>query len=241
MGKIHKMIHVDNSVLAPEDQTSVKTIECTSEKPRSVIGLPKIYDLKGNLLASEENLVVLTGREFLAQKLADLAVSGNDLTTYKLRYFGIGSGGTDGVSPNTVGPFDNDTTLGNSVNFTAEASAINNPIDDYKFIAGGQLKRIQSDGSININTEEHTINTSTGQVQINKYTAITFNIIIQENEPADKPFKFNEAAIYAVKYVDDGSGNMIPTDDKILFARFTTMDKFLDTKDGISIEWSVLV
>ncbi len=234
MGKIHKIMHLDNSVLSPDDSTTVKSIECTSDKARSVIGLPKIYDLKGNLLAEEENLVVLSGREFLAQKLADLALDGYDLTTYQIRYFGIGTGGTEGTPPATVGPFDTDIELSNKVMISD--SGISDSTNDYKYIDGGFLKRIKSDGSIAINQEEHTINTSTGQEIVNKFTAITFNILIQESEPALKPVKFNEASLYAVKYIDG-----VPTNDKILFARFTTLDKYLDSNDGISIEWSILV
>lgn len=234
MGKLHKIMHLDNSVLSPEDHTAVKTIECTSDKARSVIGLPKVYDLKGNLLAEEENLVVLSGREFLAQKLADLALDGYDLTSYQIRYFGVGVGGTEGTPPSTVGPFDTDIELSSKVKISL--SGISDPANDYKYIDAGYLKRINSDGSIAINQEEHTINTSTGQEIVNRFTAITFNILIQENEPAEKPVKFNEASLYAVKYVDG-----VPTDEKILFARFTTLDKYLDLKDGISIEWSILV
>jgi len=234
MGKIHNIMHLDNSVLSPEDNTHVKKIECTSEKTRSIIGLPTVSDLNGNVLAKEENLVVLSGREFLAQKLADLALDGNDLTSYQIRYFGIGTGGTEGTPPSTVGPFDTDIDLTNKVKISV--GGISDPANDYKYIDAGYLKRINSDGSIVINQEEHTINTNSGQEVVNKFTAITFNILIQEEEPAEKPVKFNEASLYAVKYVDG-----IPTDDKILFARFTTLDKYLDLKDGISIEWNILV
>ena len=234
MGKLHKIMHLDNSVLSPDDSTNVKTIECTSDKARSVIGLPKVYDLQGNLLAEEENLVVLSGREFLAQKLADLALDGNDLTSYQIRYFGVGIGGTEGTPPVTVGPFDTDLELTSRVKISI--AGISDPANDYKYIDAGYLKRINSDGSIVINQEEHTINTNENQVVVNKFTAITFNILIQEDEPAEKPVKFNEASLYAVKYIEG-----VPTDDKILFARFTTLDKYLDLKDGISIEWSILV
>jgi hypothetical protein len=92
-------------------------------------------------------------------------------------------------------------------------------------------------GSIQIVLEEHEVNTSSGQITIEKYTTIKFTLIIEENEPAVKPFTFNEAGLYAVEYDSDGN----PTNNKILVARFTTIDKNLGPNDGLRIEWSILV
>jgi len=222
---VKTLIHIDEKIIAPNDAVNLKR----------VIGKPKIYDLDGNLIAEEENLVVLNGREFLAQKLVGIPNEQEDLTNYKITYFGIGTGGTSGTPPNTVGPFDTDTELVNRVKMST--SGISTSTNDFLYIDAGFLKRIESDGSISIGMEEHTINTINGTENVAKYTSITFTMYVQKEEPADKPVRFNEAALYAVKYTDGGE----PTDTKILFAKFTTLDKYLDLNDGIKIEWSILV
>jgi len=160
------------------------------------------------------------------------------LTKYDIRYFGIGNGGTsNGDTPSTVGPFDTDLDLNSPVKFTSTGGDINTSTNDYKYISNGYLKKIVSDGEMKIIQEEHTVNTESGNVTIQKYTSIKFTLKIQMEEPAVKPFKFNEAGLYAVEYDSNGT----PTSNKILFARFTTLDKYLDSNDGIIIEWHVLV
>jgi len=233
-----KLVHIDKKVLQPSERFCTQDVE-SFQNPKGIIGKPKIYDFDGNLLAEEENLVVLAGREFLAQKLLAQAVDSNfDLTKYDIRYFGIGNGGTnDGDTPSTVGPFDTDLDLSSPVKFTDTGGDINSSTNDYKYISDGYLKKILSDGGMEIIQEEHTVNTENGNVVIQKYTSIKFTLKIQMEEPAVKPFKFNEAGLYAVEYDSNG----IPTSNKVLFARFTTLDKYLDSNDGIIIEWHVLV
>jgi len=225
-----KLSIIDEKIISPEDKVSV------SEK--RVIGRPSIYNLKGELLANEENLVVLNGREFIAQKVlgyhSDLTDSVTNYKDYRVEYFGIGTGGTTGNPPSTVGPFDNDTELTQRVKISN--TGVSTETNNYKYIDSGYLKRIRSDGSSNVVPETHEINTATGTEEVIKFTSIQYIMFIQETEPADKPVKFNEAGLYAVKYVNDK-----PTDEKILFARFTTLDKYLDLKDGLRIEWNILV
>jgi len=235
---VQKLVHIDRKILTPTD--GVKTTFGKSSKvPKGIIGKPKVFDLKGNLLAEEENLVVLVGREFLAQKLMSMAVgAGNDLVNHEIRYFGIGSGGTlGGATPSTIGPFDTDLNLSVPTKFTAVGGDINSSANNYQYIDQGYLKRIESDGSIAIIQEEHTVNTESGNVTIQKYTSVKFTLKIDIHEPATKPFKFNEAGLYAVEMI----GGVPSPSEKILFARFTTLDKYLDTNDGIIIEWHVLV
>jgi hypothetical protein len=246
-----KLVHLDEKILKPGDrQTSkgsksssnVENIPSRSSLQKSVVGRPRIYDLKGNLLADEENLVVLLGREYLAQLLA-MRPGDNpvDYTSYKIQYFGVGDGGTsDDCPPQTIGPYDDDTDLVHRV-------VIKDPLagGDYPdYIDDGKLKRIELDGEITIKSEEHTINTNTGgQTVVNAFTAVKYTMYLQPDEtPKDDPnnygyFKFNEAGLYAVRYDSNGQ----PTNDYILFARFTTLDKYLETADGIMIEWYVLV
>ena len=68
-----------------------------------------------------------------------------------------------------------------------------------------------------------------------------FKIFYEKNNNK-KEFDFleadpDEAGLYAVEYDDDGN----PTNNKILVARFTTIDKNLGPNDGLRIEWTILV
>jgi len=241
LGEMKKLNILDSSTLEPEDRVSVLEETSTIEygnlgnKSKRIIGRPKIYDLDGNLLAEEENLVVMGGREIVAALISGKSTTLND---YKIAYVGIGTGGTSdtGGVPSTVGPFDNDTRLSNKVRI-GSASLSDTNTNDYRYINDGYLKRIEADGSIVVSSEDHTINTASGQTVVSANTVITYNITIQKDEPVDKPVKFNEAGLFAVKYIGD-----VPSkNDHILFARFTTLDKYLDIHDGIVIEWNILV
>jgi hypothetical protein len=182
--------------------------------------------------------VVLDGREFMAQKVSSLANPEKDLRGYEIRYFGVGSGGADGTT--TDDPQDDDTSLADPKKIST--TGISTSSNDYRYIDDGYLKRILStdkdpSGDIQIVKETHVINTDDGESTVEKYTTIKFTLILEENEPASKPFTFNEMGLFAVKYDDDGN----PTDNKIMVARFTTMDKNLGANDGLRVEWSVLV
>lgn len=165
------------------------------------------------------NLVLLNGREFLAQKLADVPQSSAiDHRNYKIRYFGYGSGGAQegtGTVPNKMGPFDDDAGLYAPAHF---ASGSSDADSQYKYIQNGMLKLIRTDyGTITIEEEAHTINKGTGssgtsmgssvETIVNKYTAIKYTMFIMSHEfikPSTEgaittnPFPFNEAALYAV-------------------------------------------
>ena len=230
---LKKLQYIDSKVLQPDDYVKSNSGIIVKRKP--VIGKPKVYDLKtGKLLADEENLVVLDGREFLAQKFINKPNPSVDLRPYEIRYFGIGSGGASGTV--TSDPQDTDSDLATPAKFSTEG--INTSANDYKYIDNGYLKKIESDGgSIDIVLETLEVNTATNQTEVQKYTTIKFTLYVLENEPAQKPFTFNEAGLYAVKFDENGK----PTNDKILVARFTTQDKNLGPTDGIIIEWSILV
>jgi hypothetical protein len=255
-----KVIHMDEKILQPKDSMDcgLASGSKSNSRPKTIIGRPKVYDLKGNLLADEENLVVLNGREFLAQLIADRPVTNSqgtvifDLTRYKITHFAVGKYGTsDTCPPIANGPYDDDEDISRQI---YEPGSPPTPCDVYlgrevikdptaggtepDYLDGGTLKRIELDGEIKVVLEEHTINTCDGgQSTIEKYTAIKYTMYLQSDEPQDKPFRFNEAGLYAVEY--DGSGQ--PTGNNILFARFTTLDKWLESADGIMIEWYILV
>lgn len=248
------LVHLDEKSITPNDKIgsgllSIKSSdtmmgEIKIKRPnsfKSIIGQPNVYDLKGNLLASEENLVVMIGREYLAQLLARTQGNNpNDYTFYRVTHFGVGTGGTSNdCPPTTNGPFDDDLDLENRV-------VIRDPIaggyyPDYA--DDGKLKLIESDGEITVINEEHTLNVpGGGQSVVDAFTAVRYRMYLQPTEPKDKPFRFNEAGLYAMEYVfDNNIGEDVPTGNHLLFARFTTLDKYLEAADGIMIEWFILV
>lgn len=166
------------------------------------------------------NLVLLQGREYLAQKLSGVPQSETiDHRDYEIRYFGFGKGGAqEGTStvPNKMGPFDDDVGLYAPAHFASGASDRNT---QFQYIHNGMMKRIRSNGgSITILEESHTINKGTNlagtnldsstEITVNKFTAIKYTMFIESHEfikPAlegfneDVPYPFNEAILYAVR------------------------------------------
>jgi hypothetical protein len=245
-----KIIHLDKKIITPEDY-----VKASFHKRKPIIGKPKVF-INGKLVADEENLVVLVGREFFAQKVIGYpATTTKDYRKYELRYFGVGSGGAEGTSVSD--PQDSDTDLAQIVQIAPSANA-NTSSNGYKYLDKGAqtavLKRINYDAFVqgsddpkwNGNTdkiiiaeEEHEINTADGQtVKQTYYTAIKFILEIDEDEIIDKPFTFNEAGLFAVKINDDGTPD---PNNVLMVARFTTTDKNLGPNDGLRIEWTVLV
>ena len=179
------------------------------------------------------NLVLLSGREFLAQKLSDVYLgNSNNYLDYKIRYFGYGRGGAQegtGTVPNKKGPFDDDTGLYGVANFSTGATDADT---EFKYITNGKLKRILADdGRITIEQENHIINkgsvsagtsvSSSTEITVPRFTAIKYTMYIMSHEfikPStagavdENPFPFNEAALYAVRMQDvtnsDGIGKM---------------------------------
>ncbi len=248
-----RVVHVDEKAIKPKDkignavmagndsivEAGDTSVPLRPEDFKSIIGRPRVYDLKGNLLAEEENLVVLTGREYIAQKLVgDQGNNPSDLTEYRITHFGVGDSGGATCPATTVGPYDDDVDLVRRVKIETSAT-----IPASAYVDGGNLKQIEYDGEIKIISEEHTINVPTGgQKVVDAYTAIRYTMYIQNDEVVAKPFVFNEAGLFAVEWLfDPTNATWKPTDNYVLFARFTTLDKWLDTGDGIMIEWYVLV
>jgi hypothetical protein len=241
---------IDKKILTPKEKiitgASSKDVFSAGHKNRplkTVIGRPKIYDLEtGRLIADEENLVVLKGREFIAQKMSGLTAGGVDYSKYEIRYFGVGSGATE-TADGVQDPNDNDESLAEPIKFDAPSGAINTASNDYRYINNGYFKRILStandtSGNIQILKEKHEINDSSGnETDVYAYTEIKFTLIIDKGELGDSTVKFNEAGLFAVKYDNDGK----PTNDHIMVAKFTTTTKNLGPNDGLRIEWSILV
>lgn len=250
---IKNIVHFDKKIMTPQDKVDVSAETGSKRKP--IIGKPKVF-INDELVEDKENLVVLTGREFFAQKVTGYAPnSSKDFRSYELRFFGVGSGGASGTDVSD--PQDSDTDLAQITQIVAAADA-NTKSNGYKYIDKDSntavLKRINWDaytsgsnkpnwsGNTNkiiIAEEEHEINTSDGkETKQTYYTAIKFILEIEKNEIVNKPFTFNEAGLFAVKINNDGTPD---PNNVLLVARFTTSDKNLGPNDGLRIEWTVLV
>jgi len=275
---IKRVSNVDEKVVADEALTSslgeggLSPEEIGKHYAKPVRGYVVITDNDTGEVLETPNLVLLSGREFLAQKLADTAGSSllpsstDDLTKYKIRYFGVGIGGADTAEqPNKVGPFDNDLDLKLPGKFADDSS----DTDDYpdynkrfQYIHKGKYKKIQSDtsGSIEIVKEIHEIVVNGETIKVPAFTTIKYTMVVRKDElykevDESGPFAFNEAALYAVEYEDtviDGVNYSIPkgsdnsaasryTANSRMFARFTTLTKWLEINDSLRIEWYILV
>lgn len=257
---IHKVTQLD-------DQISHDRIGCddiswsdfpTADKSKPEIGRVIITNLKTGEQTKINNMVVLGGREVLAQKLINIG----EEKSYQLRYFQVGDGGcTVSTTPSKIGPYDDDQTLKNIVPFSS-----GNNIDNgtYKYIHNGASKLIKSDGGkIEIITEKHTIDTldnSGNQIQkdIDAKTSIKFTLFVNPDEcysvdengeiPQTRIFRFNEAALLLVDMDEENTEIPAGESDNAkfnanykLFARFTTLNKYLEANDGLKIEWYILV
>lgn len=251
--------HVDEKELTIRDSASSLTPEeLNKHYAKPVRGYVIVSDAETNDILETHregpNLVLLAGREYLAQKLADitglslLPEASVDLTKYKIRYFGVGTGGADTAQqPNKIGPFDNDQELRLPGKF-ADIDSTN-----YQYLHGGKLKSIQSDGgSIELVRENHEIVINGSSIIVEAMTTIKYTMFIRKDElhkevTESGPFAFNEAALYAVEYdydlpaTTDGTTPSRYNAAYKTFARFTTMTKWLEEKDSLKIEWFILV
>ena len=239
-----KIIHMDKKILTPSDRFAIN-----QDNRKPVRGVVKITNSRGETVG--ENLVVLTGREYLAEKLASLDGSATpNYLNYKLRYFGIGSGGAEN-DPNTgdptvkIGPYADDTDL-----YQAVKIASGNSSDGTTYIDNGYLKDITVDAAkgsgIFIEQETHNIpDGSGGNHDVTAYTTVRFTMFLNEDEPpaASKPFEFNEAALWAVEYDPNTNIPIMNSDgtcNKVLIAHFTTSSKFIEVNEGLRIDWYIL-
>ena len=235
------------------NNTDIKTLS-DNEKSKRIRGVVSatINKADGSENTTTNNLVLLGGREFLAQKLSDTVSSIQTkeldveslLKNFQIRYFGVGSGGATQTGFSTkIGPYENDPDLNQAV----QINGTNDSSETYKYIQNGFMKRIQSDGTVEILQEDHSISVNGEEVQLNANTTIKFTLQIQANEMIVRPFCFNEATLYAVdidRETNEPRGEL--SSDKfnaeyITFARFTTLNKYLEDSDTLTIEWFILV
>ena len=266
--------HVDEKILTPLDgvELSPETIGKHYAKP--IRGFAVITNERTGEVLDTPNLVLLSGREFLAQKLSDTAGSSLlpagelDLTQFKIKYFGVGTGGADTSNqPNKIGPFDDELDLrlpGKFADVGIATDTSSNLNERYQYLHDGRLKKIQSDGgTVEIVQESHNIvvNGGSGEtdITVEAYTTIKYTMMIRADElykevDESGPFAFNEAALYTVEYeLDDSGVYSIPakadgttTHSRYVanyrtFARFTTLTKWLEVSDALRIEWYILV
>lgn len=276
---IKNISHVDEKMLS-DKALSAKIDDPLNDLTLEEIGKHYAKPIRGYVVISNDrtgeiietpNLVLLSGREFIAQKIADIASDGLvpassvDMTNFKIRYFGVGIGGADtSAQPNKVGPFDNDIDLnipGKFADSSVSTDETRLMSQKYQYIHDGRMKKIESDhGSIKIVKEDHNILISGQEVEIEAYTTIKYTMIVKSSElykesAESGPFAFNEAALYAVDHetiINSGIEYSIPrsTDGTLLsryatnyraFARFTTITKWLEINDSLKIEWYILV
>jgi len=244
---MEEVIHVDEKILIPNDVPHISKNEFNKHYNKPIRGHVIIENSDG--IIETPNLVLLQGREFLTQQLAQ--ISGiTDLTNYKLRYFGVGEGGADTASqPNKIGPFDNDTDLAGP----RKIADIDTSDTSYQYINNGYLKNILSDGGkIEIVEEDHIIIINNQEVEVKAFTTIKYTMFIRSDElykdnTQNGPMGFNEAALYAVKYDGDIPAQSTTAEDSSYdpnhrcFARFTTMTKWLEQKDSLKITWYILL
>jgi len=199
---------------------------------KSIIGLGTIL-MNNEKVDTFQNLVTLQGREFLASRITGVSAGTKDWSNYKLAYFRVGDGGADPLNPNTrYGPYDNDVDLFNKIKFTE--TEINSDTNDYKYMGEGYDKKIDD---IVIELETHHIHTSTNDIYVQNYTSIKNTLVIEDYEPINDPFGFNEAALVAYEFDSDNK----PIDNTgMVIARFTTSTKDMND-DKLTIEWFVLV
>lgn len=266
-----KIAHVDEKVLSFEDKASISPEEISKHYAKPIRGYAVISDNKTGEVIETPNLVLLSGREYIAQKIADvsslskLPESALDLSQFKIRYFGVGTGGADTASqPNKVGPFDNDLDLNLPGKFADSSISTDESLtipQKYQYLHDGRMKKILSDqGNIEILKEDHVIVISGQEITVEAYTTIKYTLIVNANElykeaSESGPFAFNEAALYAVHHENITSGQdtySVPADvDGVInskynasyktFARFTTITKWLELNDSLKIEWYILV
>ncbi len=250
---LHKVTLVDEKNLMPTDLSNWSDFpEADHTKPS--IGRVIATNLKTGEVTKINNLVILDGREVLLQKLLGFGPNLN----FNIRYFQVGSGGCDvGTTPSKIGPYDDDHSLYDPVYFSTGNNLDNG---SYKYIHDGKSKLIKADGgSIEILSEDHQINTidSKGNSITKVYPAMTtvkFTMFVlpEECNPVTeyptRVFRFNEAALLMVNSEVNnadvpfgGNDNEKFQAESKVFARFTTLNKYLEATDGLKIEWFILV
>jgi hypothetical protein len=195
------------------------------KKPFDRVNTVNLYR-NDELVEVSHNLVVYKGREFAVQKVLNVAGPNDDMRSYNITHFAIGSGGTESSNLTAlVGPHDNDTTIykgirlaSSNTNYLTYTDAQGNTIQyGAKPITldGGSIEIIQDSGT-------------------NHYTTAKVTLIIDPSNGSDdyltSTYLISEAALFYVY------GNQV----KGLFAHVCFSGKYFDPTDKVKIEWYLL-
>ena len=254
----HLVVEVDEKILRPKDhgEMTQSAPEIAKHYAKPVRGYVFIEDSNGNVIDTP-NLVLLKGREFLAQLLAGVPANADlNYLNYRVTHFGVGSGGADTAAiPSKKGPFDNDLDLAapRVISAVNTIDTVDSTDVAYKYIKKGYLKNILADtGNIEVVSENHTFTINNVSKTIPAYTSIKYTMYVkaEELQKGTGSFAFNEAALYAVKYdpvfpekpamsTNTESSRYDP--DAVCFARFTTLTKHIEPSDSFKITWYILL
>ena len=141
-------------------------------KPKDRSNLVRIF-VDNELVEETSNVVVYSGREFAAQKVADVVVNAPyDLRNYKITHFGIGTGGVEsGTLSNLVGPLDDDTTIYKGIQLASSNTQYLSYVDSQGNTIQYGAKPITLDGSIEIIQDPLT----------GKYTTVKYTLVVESN------------------------------------------------------------
>jgi len=196
----------------------------------------KVISLEDSPTGWLTNVTVGIGREFVAQRVFNLASgSGNlagvgtsNVTTFQISHFGVGSGGSAIVaaSPQIVTPTVSDIALNSPLQINIPALNYVGSVTTQTNVA----KPITTDGSIQFQTDVSSNN---------HRSTVLCNCVVAASEPiinetgaaltAGQAAKIDEAMLFATS-----GTNVIP------FAHISFMPKYIEFEATLTIEWYVI-
>ena len=209
-------------------------------RQRNPVGWFQFFE-KNKLVYENHNLVVGTGREYLAQKatsIVEISSGGNNLRDYDLTHYAFGAGGasTDGLSYTLLGPNVCDQSLEIPVSFN-----INGFLDEPSGIVGDEdiysyeksVKPIVY--PYGNNSYEYSVkNYPEEDPTCSYYTKIILTIYKEAGEfdllETGSAVPISEAGLYLT---NEGY-------DPLLFARICFPPKFMELEAQYGIEWYIL-
>ena len=183
--------------------------------------------LDGEVVDETNNMVVLPGRAFNAQKLFGKVPTGDDdYRNYFVTHFGIGSGGSTSSGGLTVleGPDLCDTDLLHPIQIDPDNTAYLTSPSETTFAC----KAIETDGYL-----EFAANPQNNCTSITYFNIMKCYCVINRSEPTflapGESVKVDEASLYFTH-----------SNDTKLFARITFAPKYIEASTNFAIEWYVI-
>lgn len=181
------------------------------------------------------NMVVASGRYFVAQKIFDVADGTTDYRPYKISHFGVGAGGAtiSGTAVTLLGPHVCDTSMYQPICLGGthdEPGMFSNPsltaAEQKLYNYRNALKKIES---LTLVDEDYNESGSS----CTKKTKVKCECIVEPGEPGALSVNgyvpINEAGLYFV------GGN-----DAQMFAHVTFPPKYKEVESTLSIDWFIL-